>query len=442
MAESYVTKFARTVKSNYDSLKTNLKNKGIPVSANDTLGNLVEKVNDINVTFSYPKYERDENLPDIDALFEADTLRLVNGGTYKYCSYFLSMLDEQNRVTQYNGSNCDFLKFSDGHTIDVSSQTNQYNTYVVQSNGIFTDNDGNKYCWVAAYSNRQSSSILSLTSNCKEVVTDYVNTSQSLNYSSLSNTNSSYATMPPNQYFEQYQNYVRFAGTNVTKEKPYKYPNSSNNRVCARFLQIDGFCDYYDPSQVYILGRNLMQKCIFNAELVNDSNLLYLRGYTSTDYEYSNHLDYFKIPYSEQHIHFQTNGMSISELYITDNVYKVTLGVSTNKSSEQNDLEKIHFGSAMEEINFSDNNTTNSASLTNLKYITVSEGAFGNNEDAYTLNLSAAFYLTRQSVLNLINGLADRTNKNANVLKLSTRSKSLVTDEEKAILTAKNWTIS
>lgn len=441
MAESYVTKFARTVKSNYDSLKTNLKNKGIPVSTNDTLGNLVEKVNDINVTFSYPKYERDENLPDIDALFEADTLRLVNGGTYKYCSYFLSMLDEQNRVTQYNSSNCDFLKFSDGHTIDVSSQTSEYNTYVVQSNGIFTDNDDNKYCWVAVYSNRQND-IITLTSNCKEVVTDYVSLSRSLNYILLSSTNSSYATMPPNQNFEQYQNYVRFAGTNVTKENPYIYPNYSSNYVCARFLQIDGFCNYYNNQQTYINGRNLMQKCIFNAELVNDFNLLYLRGYNNSSYEYSSHLDYFKTPYSEQNIHFETAGLIISELYITDNVYKVTLGVSTGNLIEQNTLEKIHFGSAIEEINFKDNNTTNSASLTNLKYITVSEGAFGNNEDAYTLNLSAAFYLTRQSVLNLINGLADRTNKTANVLKLSTRSKSLVTDEEKAILTAKNWTIS
>lgn len=441
MAESYVTKFARTVKSNYDSLKTNLKNKGIPVSANDTLGNLAEKVNDINVTFSYPKYERDENLPDIDALFEADTLRFANGGTYKGCSYFLCMLDSNNNITFYNSSSVqiDLVKFSDGHTIDISSQTsNTHNNYTVQSNGIFTDSNGDKYCWVAIYKTEPATSYGYAPTLCKEAVLDHSIGNLSIllptagDGASLSNV-----IVPPYGY-EQYLDYIRFVGSNTTKENPY----SSYFYRNARFVQIDGFWNGNNGNKFSIYGNDLIEKYIINAEIVNTQNLLYISGGSLSSDTYSSKLDYLKTPYSEQPIDFQYDNLVIRELYITDNVKKLSVGVSTKNAKESQGLEKLHLGLGLESISFSDASSSNKEYLSNLKYITVSEGAFGNNEDSYTLNLSAAFYLTRQSVLNLINNLADRTNKTANVLKLSTRSKSLVTDEEKAILTAKNWTIS
>lgn len=443
MAESYVTKFARTVKSNYDSLKTNLKNKGIPVSANDTLGNLAEKVNDINVTFSYPKYERDENLPDIDALFEADTLRFANGGTYKGCSYFLCMLDSNNNITFENSSSVqiELVKFSDGHTIDTSSQTSTtQNNYTVQSNGIFTDSNGDKYCWVAIYKTEPATgkSPGYAPTLCKEAVLDH-----HMGYISIesptagSGASPSNVIVPPYGY-EQYFDYVRFVGSNTTKEKPYSSYFDKN----ARFVQIDGFWNGNNGSKFFIYGNDLIEKYIINAEMVNTTNRLYISGGSLSSDTYSSKLDYLKTPYSEQPIDFQYDNLVIRELYITDNVKNLSVGVSTKNAKESQGLEKLHLGLGLESISFSDASSSNEEYLSNLKYITVSEGAFGNNEDAYTLNLSAAFYLTRQSVLNLINGLADRTNKTANVLKLSIRSKSLVTDEEKAILTAKNWTIS
>lgn len=442
MAESYVTKFARTVKSNYESLKTNLKNKGIPVSANDTLGNLVEKVNDINLTFSYPKYERDENLPDIDALFEADTLRFANGGTYKGCSYFLCMLDSNNNITFYNSSTIqiELVKFSDGHTIDTSSQTSStYNNYTVQSNGIFTDSNGDKYCWVAIYKTEPGTSSPGYTPTlCKEAVLDHHIGSLSIVLPTAGNGALLSDVIVPPYSYEQYLDYIRFVGSNTTKEKPY----SSYVNINARFVQIDGFWNGNNGNQFYIYGNDLIEKYIINAEIVNTTNRLYISGDSVSSETYSSKLDYLKTPYSEQPIDFQYDNLVIRELYITDNVKNLSVGVTTKNAKESQGLEKLHLGLGLESISFSDASSSNEEYLSNLKHITVSEGAFGNNEDAYTLNLSAAFYLTRQSVLNLINGLADRTNKTANVLKLSTRSKSLVTDEEKAILTAKNWTIS
>ena len=77
-----------------------------------------------------------------------------------------------------------------------------------------------------------------------------------------------------------------------------------------------------------------------------------------------------------------------------------------------------------------------------LEDVTVSPNAFGKNTSALTLDFSYSLLLTKESVLNLFNNLANRTGMTANILKLNAIQKSLVTDEEKAILTSKNWTIS
>ena len=77
-----------------------------------------------------------------------------------------------------------------------------------------------------------------------------------------------------------------------------------------------------------------------------------------------------------------------------------------------------------------------------LKNVTVSKNAFNLNTSAITVDLSGSYALTHTSLLNIINNFADRTGKTANILKLSTMSKNKLTDEEKAILTNKNWTLS
>jgi hypothetical protein len=58
------------------------------------------------------------------------------------------------------------------------------------------------------------------------------------------------------------------------------------------------------------------------------------------------------------------------------------------------------------------------------------------------LNASACTKLTRQSVLNLIYGLADRTGQGALTLQLSSASKNLLTDDEKAYVASINWTLA
>lgn len=58
------------------------------------------------------------------------------------------------------------------------------------------------------------------------------------------------------------------------------------------------------------------------------------------------------------------------------------------------------------------------------------------------LNLSKCVNLTHDSLMNVINGLADRTGQTALTLTLGTTNKNKLSDAEKAIPVAKNWTLA
>lgn len=58
------------------------------------------------------------------------------------------------------------------------------------------------------------------------------------------------------------------------------------------------------------------------------------------------------------------------------------------------------------------------------------------------LNLSKCVNLTHDSLMNVINGLADRTGQDALTLTLGATNKDKLTDAEKAIPVAKNWTLA
>ncbi len=64
-----------------------------------------------------------------------------------------------------------------------------------------------------------------------------------------------------------------------------------------------------------------------------------------------------------------------------------------------------------------------------------------NNTNA-SLNLSACSKLTKASVLDLFNKLADITGKNTQKITLNANVKALLTDDEIAIATNKNWTVA
>lgn len=62
-----------------------------------------------------------------------------------------------------------------------------------------------------------------------------------------------------------------------------------------------------------------------------------------------------------------------------------------------------------------------------------------NGIDNDNLNFSASSQLTREVILNMINALSNRSNKTQHTLKLGNTNLARLTDEDKAIATAKNW---
>lgn len=84
------------------------------------------------------------------------------------------------------------------------------------------------------------------------------------------------------------------------------------------------------------------------------------------------------------------------------------------------------------------------ANLTTLGGFTNLGKAFtGTNATTHTFNLSKSTLLTKESIMNVINNLAapDDTTCNDATLKLSATSYALLTEEDIAIATAKNWSV-
>lgn len=87
---------------------------------------------------------------------------------------------------------------------------------------------------------------------------------------------------------------------------------------------------------------------------------------------------------------------------------------------------------------------SNCSGLTTLGGFTNLGKAFtGTSANAHTLNLSSSTLLTKESIMNVINNLAapDDTAVTDATLKLSAESYALLTAEDIAIATAKNWTV-
>lgn len=423
MAKSYVTKFTEYVNSNVEELKGVAKRKGVIVTAGETLQSLIFKINEINQDYSIkPVYERDENLPDIDELFSNDVLRLENGGEYATCAYFLFVLDSSNKVAynpQYSDTfTANVIKgiWSDGEEISKSGDQ----VHTMQQNGIFTDSNGLKYGYLKIYSDAMRTSQSTYPTNTVEIINDYYKG----NFTSK--TNSSVENL------NTFINYWRIVGS----------WSSSTNYIStlptARVIVVDGF---YNSSIIFGSSNYDIEKVVFNGEYGGTSLKVFSGSTTSSYNAYASlaNLKILKLPTSQSGYTVNCACPSLGYLYIPNGV--TTLGDSTYViyAGWMGRIKTLHLGKDL--IQFV-KHTSAADGWYELTYVTVSEGAFGSGTTSQTLDFSKAYKLTRASVLNLINGLGDRTSTTANVLKLSPIAKSLVTDEEKAILTNKNWTLS
>lgn len=452
MAESYVTKFTKYVSKQRDALEGKLKSKGFTLSPQASLGSLVSELDNLQETFKPMTYERDENFPDFDEMFDNDPLRAVNGGQYKACLYWVVALNAENVCNCWFGSSNAYITgkkviFSDGTEYDNLTSSNF--THTVNENGIYVDKYGFKFCLVKVYNTEPytSSSTIYSYKNIKEWIDDY--------FIGFQYQGSAASGGPAGSNFASLE-YFRYVGSNVTVENApsssywkvptvttvstmCSNPSSSAYGAMIKHIRIDGLHRFDNfLSQINLEVLDVRGAYIPSSTTATTTS--FTLGQTSYSAITNSHMRYVKTPFCEIDTTISLHA-NCKEVFITDNVVKfdIVYNSGTPQYCYAVCLEKLHIGNGL--------TTGISASQSyrpfyNLRHVTCSLNAFSKNESAITVDFGNAPNLTKQSILNMFNNFADRTDKTANILKLAKYSEQYLTDEEKAILTNKNWTLT
>ena len=462
MAKSYITKFTEYTKTCKDNLKNTLKTKGITVLENDTLDTLINKVADVTpppapTAIPYG-YTRDANLPDLDALFDADPLREANGGEYRACAYLVCLMYQysdvvnQQNITVYGSGAypCKIVFGKSDRELSVTN-TNAYK-FTVNEDEIYTLTDGRKVYILKIYTNYSKS-------NSSYSYYKAFNSISKLYYIELicDNANTTKGdTMYTNSYsnYSMYERYVAPIHDNM-------YFTSLLNAQCRGKIRIDGnfntnsIQSYFFDTDVEINGDYIGTSSYINIGFSSASSM-------NVPQSMGNHVARRKLivpSVSQQATNY--NNMGLTLVTTTNNVGNYGLLFSTDGiliiPDDYDECHVSQFGSCLQcstlhlpntlkRCSTSSNTSANgdiTVNCPNVRNLTLSPNAYGLNETALTLE--APYYmplLTLESIANLVTNLADRTGKTANTVKFNKFQKSLLTEEQITTLQNKNWTVT
>lgn len=461
MAKSYITKFTEYTKTCKDNLKNTLKTKGIAVLENDTLDTLINKVADVTpppapTAIPYG-YTRDANLPDLDALFDADPLREVNGGEYRACAYLVCLMYpysdvvNQQNITVYGSTAypCKIVFGKSDRELSVTN-TNSYN-FTVNEDEIYTLTDGRKVYILKIYTNFSKS-------NTSYSYYKAFNSISKLYYIELicDNTNIAGSSQVTNSYshYSMYERYVAPIHDNM-------YFTTLVNGQCRGKIRIDGNFNT-NSIQLYFFDTDVE----INGDYIGTSSYVSIGFSSSSSFDTSqsmgNHVARRKLivpSVSQQATNYNNMGLSLVTttnsvgnyglLLSTDGILIIPDGYSECHVSQAGSClqcSTLHLPNTLKRYN-SSGNISRSGEITvncpNVRNLTLSPNAYGLNETALTLE--APYYmplLTVESIANLVTNLADRTGKTANTIKFNKFQKTLLTEEQLTTLQNKNWTVT
>ena len=417
MAKSYITKFVEYVKDCKNQLKNNLITKGQEASDTETLDSLISKVTNINLDTTIPDssldYVRDPNLPDIDAMFDADPLRAVNGGEYAYCRYLVCFFPTKGshdiKFAPYWAINyCNRVDFSDGTFYDSSNTTSSSSlkTVTIGDSGIYTLENGAEVF------------ISKIYADTSHRLTMYDN--NFLNYSYEAITDYTSVVVP---YYSgvtyKYLKYLRLMNTNGTYVDMSADRAQSYTSDC--YLVIDGDCKpFFNLNN----GLYTFPNTKINGNLYNTNSTMYIgNSSTSSGAVYSEY-NYLKIPdITENSVipSIQISYQHIKGLYLPDWVKSIS-SVNNNYAK----FKKLHIGNGLVNPTY----FTTAKYFLNLTDLTLSPNAFSQNTSAVTLYFDYMVNLTNESIANLVTNLADRTGKTTNTIRLPIAIGNRMTGEQ------------
>jgi hypothetical protein len=356
-------------------------------------------------------------------------------------------LSRRNGNSGYGEYPLTYVVVSDGNVYEnLTAQT----TITVEENGVFTGEDGYNYALVKYYMlepDTTSRSFFYLTPNVVELIDDYVpRPYQLLNFSSFS---PSFGWSG-----EKTVEYIRIVLSNVDVAFAQQMGGTAwqMNRPL-RVLRIDGII--ITPEYPYT-STPCMDKLLFNGMVVpkTASTTSVLLNLPANSYNQGpginaaiNTIDTLVIPYAEATTYTVQINAPVKKVIMNDTITSFiaySYNATTNRTSDvSKSIETLHIGNGLTDwkINTSSTGFGNGMFI-HLKNVTMSQNAFNKNTAALTLDFEYATNLTRQSVTNIVNNVADRTGMTANILKLSPAVKMNMPDSEKEILTNKNWTLS
>ena len=427
MAKSYITKFVEYVKNCKNQLKNNLITKGQEASDTETLDSLISKVTNINLDTTIPDssldYVRDPNLPNVDAMFDADPLRAINGGEYAYCQYLVCLFPTKGSHNVKFGpywttSYCNRIDFSDGTSYDSSNTPSSSNakTVTIGDSGIYTLENGSEVFIAKIYADTSHALDMYNPNFLKysyEAITDY----------------KSVAAPYYDGIGHKYLKYLRLMNTNGTYVEMSSGKASSYTSDC--YLVIDGDCKpFFDLFYYSYIFPNIK----INGNLHNTSSNMSI-GVNNVSGSGNPIGNYLKIPDITENSTIpsvQINYQHLKGLYLPDWIKTITGGSSYPQ------FKKLHIGNGLVTPTY----FTSARYFINLTDLTLSPNAFSQNTSAVTLYFDYMVNLTNESIANLVTNLADRTGKTTNTIRLPIAIGNRMTSEQITTLQNKNWTVT
>ena len=426
MAKSYITKFVEYVKDCKNQLKNNLITKGQEASDTETLDSLISKVTNINLDTTIPDssldYVRDPNLPNVDAMFDADPLRAINGGEYAYCQYLVCLFPTKGshnvKFAPYWTTNyCNRIDFSDGTSYDSSNtpSSSSLKTVTIGDSGIYTLENGAEVFIAKMYAD--TSHTISMYSRdfsnySYEAITDY--TSMVVPYYD----GTSY----------KYLKYLRLMNTNGTYVEMSNGKAQSYTSDC--YLVIDGDCK---PFFNLFYNSYIFPNIKINGNLYNTNSTMYIGTNNSggSGFPIGNYLKIPDLTENSTIPSVQIYYQHLKGLYLPD-------WIKTINGSNYPQFKKLHIGNGLVTPTY----FTSTRYFINLTDLTLSPNAFSKNTSAVTLYFDYMVNLTNESIANLVTNLADRTGKTTNTIRLPIAIGNRMTSEQITTLQNKNWTVT
>ena len=395
------------------------------------MDSLISKVTNINLDTTIPDssldYVRDPNLPDVDAMFDADPLRVINGGEYAYCQYIVSFFPTKGShdvkfAPYWTTSYCNRIDFSDGTSYDSSNTTttNSTKTVTIGDSGIYTLENGSEVFIAKIYA------------DTSHTLTVYQQNFLIYSYEAITDYKS---VIYPYYYGYSYKclKYLRLMNTNGTYV--HMAANNIQSYTSDCYLVIDGDCTpFFDITYTSYIFPNIK----VNGNLYITTNSTISIGTASNNvggivgFPIGNYLKIPDITENSVIPSVQIGYQHLKGLYLPDWVKTIT------SSTNYPQFKKLHIGNGLETPKY----FTSARYFVNLTDLTLSANAFSKNTSAITLYFDYMVNLTKESIANLVTNLADRTGKTTNTIRLPIVIGNRMTGEQITTLQNKNWTVT